>query len=205
MPVVSGGALQLNTGLGFAVGKVGEGKLAVDGVVEDPAAYDMQTGTITPTTPLDGTKVFTLATTAGGGGPAFNHLDRSEYTVTTANASSLPTSLALCKALVAAYNAHRVDVLAHVVADTTNTVAATVASIIGLPTAITAANQLKTAFNNHPNAMGVHLGNMGSFNITSPDASDQSSLNTLLNEIKTDFNAHMASGATTPSWRVGAA
>jgi len=138
------------------------------------------------------------------GAPASSavHYDRGEYTVTVANATSLATSLALCKALVTAYYSHRTDTEAHDAADTTNTVASTVADIVDLASAVTAANQLKAAYNAHRSQSGVHPNNDSGNATSASNATDQGSLNTLLNELKTDFNAHLADGMSTPSWRV---
>lgn len=205
--IVSGGALQLNTGLGICVpapgGLGGSPVLAANGVAEDPAASDQDTATITPTTPADGAVVFTVQSSGGiQGGPAFVHLDQSERTVTAPVASDLPTSIALVKDLLGVYAFHRTDTLAHLAADSTNTVASVPADVVDLATAQTAINQLKAAFNNHLNQMGVHAMGDGSRMLTSPDASGQPSLNTLANEARTKLNAHMAAGATTPSWRL---
>lgn len=130
------------------------------------------------------------------------HYDRGEYTVTAANASSLATSLTLTKALIYAYGVHIADLLAHDAADSTNTVASTTDDVINLATAITAANQIKAAYNAHRAQSGVHPNDDSGHQTTSSDATDQSSLNTLLNELKSDFNAHIASGLSAPSLRV---
>lgn len=140
-------------------------------------------------------------TFAGAPASSAVHYDRGEYTVTAANASDLDTSVTLCQALHSAYYQHRTDALAHDAVDATNTVAATRASVVGLATAIVVANQLKAAYNAHRAESGVHPNNDSGHAISSADASDQSSLNTLLNELKADMNAHFADGMATPSWR----
>lgn len=141
---------------------------------------------------------------AGASSPV--HYDRGEWTVSVANASDLTTSLALAKALVASVLPHLSDTLAHTAADDTNlpaeTVQELVSSIVSLPTASDVANGLKAALNAHFVESGVHPSNDMARTISSPDATDQSSLNTLLNELKTDFNAHIADGVATPSWRM---
>lgn len=145
-------------------------------------------------------------TFSAGAGATPTHYDRGEWTVSVANASDLTTSLALAKALVASVLPHLADTLAHTVADDTNlpseTVQELVSSIVSLPTARDVANGLKAALNAHFTESGVHPADDVTRTITSPDATDQSSLNTLLNELKTDFNAHIADGVETPSWRM---
>lgn len=130
------------------------------------------------------------------------HYDRGEYTVTTANATDLATSLALCQSLMQAYGTHIADALAHDAVDTTNTLAHTRASVVSLATAITAANDLKAKFNLHLAQSGVHPNNDGTNAVVAADASTtQGQLNTLANAIKVAFNAHLADGMATPSWR----
>lgn len=141
--------------------------------------------------------------TAPAGGSSAVHHDADERTVSVANATTLNTSLALTKALLTVYGQHRTDTLHHHNADTTNTVASAVSDVVDLTSAITAANQLKAAYNAHLSQSGVHWTNDGTNVVTSPDATDQSSLNTLLNEMKADVNAHFGTGITEPaSWRV---
>lgn len=130
------------------------------------------------------------------------HYDRGEYTVSTANSTDLATSLALCQSLMQAYNTHIADALAHDAADATNTLARTRASVVSLATAITAANDLKAKYNAHLSQSGVHPNNDGTNVVAASDASTtQGQLNTLLNAIKVAFNAHIADGMVTPSWR----
>lgn len=131
------------------------------------------------------------------------HHDADERLVTVANATTLLTSIALCKALLVSYAAHRADTLHHQAADATNTVASGVADVEDLATCITAANEIKAAYNAHRGQSGVHWTNDSGHAVTSADATDQSSLNTLLNEIKSDLNAHFAAGISDPpSWRI---
>jgi len=134
------------------------------------------------------------------------HLDKCERSITAANATDLATSLALAKDIAALLYFHFGDTLAHLAADTTNvpgtTLAATQAAIVDLASAITFANATKTQYNAHRSQSGVHANNDAGNATTSTDATDQSSLNTLLNELKTDMNAHTQTGLTAPSWRV---
>lgn len=144
--------------------------------------------------------------TVAGGGTAV-HYDQAEYAVDTAIASDLATSIALTKALIYAYLRHVADTLAHAAADTTNDLddgvaAEMAADVVDLNSAIEVANGIKAAYNAHRSQAGVHPTNDAGHAITSLDATDQGSLNTLVNELKTDLNAHMAAGLSTPSWRV---
>lgn len=144
--------------------------------------------------------------TVAGGGTAI-HYDQAEYAVDTAIASDLDSAIALAKALIYAYLRHVADTLAHAAADTTNDLddgvaAEMAADVVDLNSAIEVANGIKAAYNAHRSQAGVHPTNDSGHAITSLDATDQGSLNTLLNELKTDLNAHMASGLSTPSWRV---
>lgn len=157
-----------------------------------------------PATTAEGFQVLRAPTPPLAAVGAAVHYDRAEYTVATANASDLDTSIALCQALITAYNRHIADTLGHVAADATNTVAASRASVVSLATAITAANQLKAAYNPHRSQSGVHFTADTGNAVSASDATDQSSLNTLLNEIKTDLNAHLAIGPSAASWRATA-
>lgn len=211
------------TALGLPVAQGATGvavyRALVDDAGEAVGTVDATAGTIVPTTVPNGTHDYdfwftgniaththtvasdtTDASIVAGTGSI--HYDRGEYTVATANASSLSTSVALTKALIVAYNLHIADLLAHGAADATNTVASTYADVINLATAITAANQLKAAYNAHRSQSGVHPNDDSGHETTASDATDQSSLNTLLNELKGDFNAHIASGLSAPSLRV---
>jgi hypothetical protein len=134
------------------------------------------------------------------GAGAFFHLDKSERTVTAANASSLATSLTLLKEILSVYAFHLADTVAHKVADTTNVV--TSPAPTDLTTAITAANELKGDYNAHIASTTFHYNADATNTIAAANASDQSTLNTLLNEIKADFNAHMASGPAAASFRL---
>jgi hypothetical protein len=130
------------------------------------------------------------------------HYDRGEYSVATANSTDLATSLALCQSLMQAYGTHVADALAHDAVDATNALSYTRASVVSLATAITAANDLKAKYNAHLTQSGVHPNDDATNAVVASDASTtQGQLNTLLNAIKTAFNAHLADGMATPSWR----
>lgn len=132
-----------------------------------------------------------------GAGSSF-HLDKSEKTVTAANASSLATSLTLVNQLLAVYRFHMADTLAHKV---TGVALASYSAATDLATAITRANDIKAKYEVHRASTTYHYNADSTNTIAAADATDQTSLNTLLNELKTDFNAHMASGPTGASIR----
>ena len=129
------------------------------------------------------------------------HADAAELVVTAANATDLASAIALAQNLSDVYNTHRVDLLAHAAADSTNTVATAKSAIVSQSTAITFANQLKAAYNAHRSQSGVHHADDSGHATSSSDASGALSLYTLLNELKTDINAHMAASLAGASLR----
>ncbi len=131
-----------------------------------------------------------------------SHRDRSELLVTAANASTLPTSLTLVNEILSVYAFHMADTLAHKV------VGVALASYVpatSLATAITRANDIKSKYNTHRASTTYHYTADSTNVVAAADATDQSSLNTLLNEIKTDLNAHLISGPVCKSIRTTAA
>jgi len=52
---------------------------------------------------------------------------------------------------------------------------------------------MKGAYNTHLSEAGVHLNDDSTNVVASADATDQASLDTLLNEMKADYNAHVVS------------
>jgi hypothetical protein len=113
--------------------------------------------------------------------------------VTSANSSSEATGVALVNELKGVINRHFADDLAH---NTAVSAAVTTAdAIVGdsLVTALALANALKAAVNVHYTASNVHFTNDATNTIAATNATDQTSLNTLLNEMKTDVNAHIVS------------
>lgn len=210
--------LDVETGNGFGVGGAvaSVALVSVNGAVEAPASSHAATGTVVPTTAPNGTRVYAAAVTRqhthpvasdttgvtvpGVAGSPPVHMDRSERTVTAANASDLATALVLVNQLRAVYEFHRADTLAHLAADATNAIAAPVATDLG--TAVTLANELKADYNAHRSQGGVHPTADTGNAIAAANASDQGTLNTLLNELKADLNLHMAAGLASASWRV---
>lgn len=159
-----------------------------------------------PATAAVAFKVLRAPTLTGGamGAPDFVHADADERTVSGPTAADLGTSMTLLKKLLTVYAAHRTDTLHHNNPDTTNTVASAVSDVADLPSAITAANQLKAAFNAHVVQGGAHYTNDMGNNVSSPNATDQNSLNTLLNEMRGDINAHFGASSLGgfDSWRL---
>lgn len=126
------------------------------------------------------------------------HNDRSELVVTAADASSLDTSLVLCNQLLGVYQFHMADTYAHKVA---GVALASYVPARTLAAAILRANDMKSKYNTHRASTTYHYTADGTNTISSADATDQTSLNTLLNELKADLNLHMASGAEAKSLR----
>lgn len=102
------------------------------------------------------------------------------------------TLFLLCANLVSVYNTHIADAVAHLLADTTNTLTSSVT-----PTTLVAAesllNDMQTKFNAHLTQTGVHVNNDGTNSSTAAAATNQSTSDTLANELKTKLNAHISS------------
>jgi hypothetical protein len=128
-----------------------------------------------------------------------SHNDRSESTIVSADASDLGTSLTLVNEILGIYHFHMADTLAH---KTAGVALASYTRATTLATAITRANDIKSKYNTHRASTTYHY-TADSTNVTSSaDATDQSSLNTLLNELKADINAHVVSGPVGKSIRL---
>jgi hypothetical protein len=112
-------------------------------------------------------------------------------TIASANASTLLTSLTLVNEIKAVLNTHYADMGAH---KSVQTAAITTVDATDLTTGQTLANAIKASYNTggHINTANVHHTDDATNTIAAANATDQSSLNTLLNELKTDINAHMA-------------
>jgi len=118
--------------------------------------------------------------------------------VTAATASSLLTSANLAHNIQAVMRIHFADDRSHLIADDVNVgfedgyftdpSTATLAQVEAL------LNACKSDFNKHLTQSGVHVNNDGSNTVTAPDATDQTSANTLANQMKTKVNAHINSG-----------
>ena len=113
--------------------------------------------------------------------------------ITSAASSSEATAVALANEIKSDLNQHFADDIAH---DTAVSAQITTAeAVIGdsLVTALALANAIKAAYNTHLAAASVHFTNDSTNTIAAATATDQTSLNTMLNEMKTDINAHFAS------------
>ena len=98
--------------------------------------------------------------------------------------------------LITDYNLHCANVTAHIAADTAND---GVALQLGdsLAEMYVAANALKAAYNAHDAETGAYHGAAGSAHQTAAnDATTHATLVTLLNELKSDYEAHRAEGDT---------
>lgn len=127
--------------------------------------------------------------TSDGGG---DHVTptATPITIAAANASDLPTSLTLVNQIRQRWLQHRADDLAHKVADVT---AFTAPVATDLATAITLANAIKASYGTHGASTTHHYTADATNTVAAADASNQGTLNTLLNELKTDLPAHVAS------------
>jgi hypothetical protein len=124
------------------------------------------------------------------------HADASAA-ISTANATTEATLVALANAEKASYNAHIASAAgattgqgAHMAADVTNPTA--VVNATNEASAITLINDIKAKYNAHRALTTAHPLADGTNVISSADATDTASAYTLANEIKTDLNAHYA-------------
>lgn len=137
--------------------------------------------------------------------PAGDSLNPSStvLTIDSANASSLATSLVLVAEIQGVLAVHMADDSAHLEADTTNVNFDGYAldltdNTTKLATAILLANAIKVDYEAHRVSTVFHVNADSSHTISASAATDQNSLNTLLNELKTDITAHIAGG---PAWQ----
>lgn len=165
-------------------------------------------GTVASHTHTGAAHTHGAGTFAGSPASGAFHYDRGEYTVTAAASSSLETSRTLLIALLVAYDAHARDALAHDVLSEDDLLPDPLADIIYdlrgglLSDLIEVANDFKDIYNAHLDRSGVHPTDDTTNAVVAADATDQTSLNTLLNAMKTAFNAHFANGFPAPSWRI---
>lgn len=136
------------------------------------------------------------------------HADASAA-ITTAAASTDPTSFALVNACQASYNLHcastchaTTGVGAHMAADATNVDATAVAT--DLTTGYALANALKAAINAHF-ALTTSHPIADAAVVTATDATTSGTLITLANDIKAKLNAHYARAMTNQALSVVAA
>lgn len=148
-----------------------------------------------------------LAAQAAAGHVVHYKYDSTQL-ITTADASSLPTSKTLAKALALAIPVHGADAEVHGTADVIAQAAAW-ASAPAEPANLTEVqdvlNELKGDINTHVANATPHRSKWGTVGgdgtvtakaITTADASDQGTANALANAIKNFYNAHLASAAS---------
>lgn len=132
----------------------------------------------------------TLATPGGN----YRAPTATARTVTAANSSSLATSRTLARDLHVIYTLHIASADQHTSADSTNTIAFGLPALAEtLANLITWANQCKAAYNAHRTQASKHPTNDTTNIVTAADATIQADLDTLLNDIKTQLIAHLAS------------
>lgn len=127
---------------------------------------------------------------AADGGRDYKNPTITRLSITSASATDLATSLTLTNELKSDLNLHFADTIAH---NTAVSAAVTTAAATDLTTAVALANALKSAYGTHLSASNVHFTNDSTNTIAAANATDQTTLNTLLNEFKGDLNAHMLS------------
>lgn len=109
-----------------------------------------------------------------------------------ADASDLPTAVALANSLKARINVHLASTGLEGSHRAASAEVIAAADATDLASAITLANEIKADYNTHLAEAGVHITNDGTNDVTAVNAADQATLETLLNEIKADYNAHIA-------------
>jgi hypothetical protein len=113
-----------------------------------------------------------------------------------AAASSLETSRVLANWLRAVCNQHFADRSAHgtvfTAAVALGEVSASLENVAKLAAIVALANQIKSRYeSNHRATASVHPNNDATNAIAAADATDQTSVNTLLNEMRTEIPAHI--------------
>lgn len=138
------------------------------------------------------------------------HNDCSELTVTSADADDFASAATLVNELLGVYQFHMADTLAH---KTTGVALASYAQVhiedpddaaeeaAKLIVACARANDIKAKYNTHRASTTHHYTADSTNVVAAADATDQASLETLLNELKADINLHMASGVSAKSLR----
>lgn len=104
--------------------------------------------------------------------------------------STLEECLSLVNSLYTGYEAHRASDTHHVIADAVNIIVAPQPAT-NLAEAEALINDIKAKYNLHRSQAGVHDNNDAGNAVSSADASDLATLVTLVNEVKSDFNAHL--------------
>lgn len=124
---------------------------------------------------------------SGTTGGDFSAPTFTQLAVSAANGTNLATALVLIADLQAKLNSHFKDVAPHntsTSAQITDAVATTTAA------ATTVANNLKSFFNTHAASTAVHYN--AAATVATADATDQTTLDTLINAMKTAVNSHFS-------------
>lgn len=133
------------------------------------------------------------------------HNDRSEKVLAAAASTTLGTSVTAVNEMLAWYAFHMADTLAHkttgVALASYTPVSTSLSGAAQLAAAILLANDIKAKYNTHRASTTYHYTADSTNVIAAADATDQSSLNTLLVELKADLNLHGANGALAKSVR----
>lgn len=133
--------------------------------------------------------------TAVQGGDWFNP------TSTPLTITGLTTDLTTCEALAeevrGVLHCHLADDSAHLLADTVNVAFDGYAAATTQALAITLANAEKLNYNAHMAQSGIHQHDDSTNTVSASDATDLASLQTLLADIKTKVNLHMANAGVT--------
>ena len=116
--------------------------------------------------------------------------------IASAASTSLATSITLANEIKGVLKFHMADDSAHLEADTTNTAFDGYALASNLATGILLANAMKVNYEVHRVSTVFHVNADSTNTISASAATDQSSLNTLLDELKLDINAHCADAGT---------
>ncbi len=134
------------------------------------------------------------------------HNDRSEKVLSAAASTNLATSVAAVNEMLSWYAFHMADTLAHkttgVALASYTPVSTSLSGAEQLAAAILLANDIKAKYNTHRASTTYHYTADGTNVIAAADATDQTSLNTLLVELKADLNLHGASGVSAKSVRL---
>jgi hypothetical protein len=145
------------------------------------------------------TKFHADITSKPAGGDFVRPTDESALTIVSANGDgTLATLRTLCAEIYFVYLAHLADDLAHKAADAPPalTQPTSTSTLAALQTFL---NAVKADYNVHRASTTYHYTADATNTITSADGSDQATSDTLANEIKLDFNAHMAGAPASPS------
>jgi len=120
--------------------------------------------------------------------------------VTAADGAGTPAgTIALANDILTKYFTHLADSVAHKIADPPPALVA----CTDLTTAIALLNAIKADYNTHRASTTYHYAADSTNSVATADATDQASADTLGNDIKAKFNAHIQLALATPSITLG--